>query len=59
MAKEFAVKRSALISGKGHRLHYGFRRVRRDELRLEGLAQLRQQPDDVERKLSQLADGGS
>lgn len=53
------VKRSALISGKGHRLHNDFGRVRRDELRLEGLAQLRQQLDDVERKLSQLADGGS
>ena len=53
------VKRSALISGKGHRLHDDFGRVRRDELRLEGLAHIRQQLDDVERKLSQPADGGS
>lgn len=30
-----------------------------DELRLEGLAHIRQQLDDVARKLGQLADGGS
>ncbi len=53
------MKRSALISGKGHRLHNAFGRVRRDELRLELLADIRQQLDNVERKLSQLADGGS
>jgi hypothetical protein len=53
------MKRSALISWKGHRLHNDFGRVRRDEFRLEGLAHIRQQLDDVRRKLSQLADGGS
>ncbi len=53
------VKRSALISGTGHRLHDDFVRVRRDELRLESLAHIRQQLDDIERKLSQLADGGA
>jgi hypothetical protein len=48
---------SALTSGKGHRLYDDFGRVRRDEIRLEGVAPIRQQLDDVE--LSQLAEGGS
>jgi hypothetical protein len=50
---------SALTSGKGHRLYDDFGRVRRDELRFEGLARIRQRLDDVERRLSQLAEGGS
>jgi hypothetical protein len=53
------VKRSALISGKGHRIHDDFGRIRRDEFRLEGLAHIRHPLEDVERKLSQLANGGS
>ncbi len=53
------VKRSAFISGAGHRLHDDFGRVGRDELRLEGLVLIRQQLDDNQRKCSQLADGGS
>ncbi len=49
----------ALTSGKGHHLHDDFGRVRRDELRFEGVAPIRHQLDDVERRLSQLADVGS
>jgi len=53
------VKRSALISGKGHRIHDDFGRVRRDEFRLESLVHIRHPLEDVERKRSELADGGS